>query len=221
MKEAYFTNDSLPATAKRMLGSVTLRDPSRRPLFQPELTALLVIDMQDYFLHPDSLAFLPSGPAIVPGVQSLISACAAAQRPIIFTRHLDLPETDTAMWRWWQRRLLSDDPLSRLTRTLNASGALVLEKNAYDAFLRTDLEATLRSRSVTQVLVCGVMTNLCCETTARSAFVRGFDVFIPIDATATMTYELHLATIRNLAHGFAEIDTTQSFLSRLQEPDGA
>ncbi len=47
------------------------------------------------------------------------------------------------------------------------------------------------------------MTHLCCETTARSAFVRGFEVFFTIDGTATYNKEFHFATLHNLAHGFA------------------
>jgi len=51
--------------------------------------------------------------------------------------------------------------------------------------------------------VAGVMTNLCCETTAREAFVRGFRVFFSVDATATSSVDLHEATLKNLAYGFA------------------
>lgn len=56
---------------------------------------------------------------------------------------------------------------------------------------------------IKEVIVTGVMTNLCCETTAREAFVRGFRVFFSTDATATSLPELHDATLKNLAYGFA------------------
>ena len=55
------------------------------------------------------------------------------------------------------------------------------------------------------MVVSGVMTHLCCETTARSAFVRGFEVFFLIDGTATYNKEHHLATLLNLSHGFANL----------------
>ena len=54
-----------------------------------------------------------------------------------------------------------------------------------------------------EVIVTGVMTNLCCETTARDAFIRGFRVFFSTDATATINAELHEATLKNMAYGFA------------------
>lgn len=56
---------------------------------------------------------------------------------------------------------------------------------------------------VEEVIVIGVMTNLCCETTAREAFVRGYRVFFSTDATATVSGELHDAALMNLAYGFA------------------
>ncbi|MCK4594746.1 isochorismatase family protein, partial [bacterium] len=71
------------------------------------------------------------------------------------------------------------------------------------AFFETPLEALLNEKQVTQLVICGVMTHLCCETTARSAFVRGFQVILPVDATATYTKELHRATLLTLSHGFA------------------
>ncbi len=67
----------------------------------------------------------------------------------------------------------------------------------------TSLEQELRSRGVEQVVVTGVMTHLCCETTARTAFVRGFEVFFCVDGTATYTEAFQRASLLNLAHGFA------------------
>lgn len=80
---------------------------------------------------------------------------------------------------------------------------LVVEKNTYSAFRGTGLEERLVEMGVEEVIVTGVMTNLCCETTAREAFVRGFRVFFSTDATATSAVELHEATLMNMAYGFA------------------
>ena len=62
-----------------------------------------------------------------------------------------------------------------------------------------------RGQQVTDVVITGVMTHLCCETTARSAFVRGYRVWFPVDGTATFNLDFHLGTLRALAHGFASI----------------
>jgi isochorismate hydrolase len=60
------------------------------------------------------------------------------------------------------------------------------------------------------------MAHLCCETTARSAFVRGFEVFFVVDATATYNRQFHQSTLINLAHGFAIPVLTQEVLDALR-----
>lgn len=79
----------------------------------------------------------------------------------------------------------------------------VVGKRTYSAFAGTGLEEMLVGMGVEEVIVTGVMTNLCCETTARDAFGRGFRVFFSTDATATDDEDLHEATLKNMAHGFA------------------
>ena len=88
---------------------------------------------------------------------------------------------------------------------IDVSTGTLIQKSQYDAFYQTDLEKLLREKDVSQVIICGVMTHLCCETTARSAFMRGFEVFFPVDGTATYNLEFHRASLMNLAHGFAKI----------------
>jgi isochorismate hydrolase len=91
----------------------------------------------------------------------------------------------------------------------------LVEKHTYSAFYDTDLESFLKGMGKTEVIVAGVMTNLCCETTAREAFVRGFRVFFSADATATSSEDLHSATLKNLAYGFAYIVDCQRLKSYL------
>ena len=64
-------------------------------------------------------------------------------------------------------------------------------------------------------MICGVMTHLCCETTARDAFMRGFDVYFVMDATATCNEELHLSSLLTLSHGFAVMVETEEVLGWL------
>ncbi len=69
-----------------------------------------------------------------------------------------------------------------------------------------------------QLLITGVTTHLCCESTARSAFVRGFAVFIAIDGTATLNRELHVASLRALALGFARPVLGAELLAAMAAP---
>jgi isochorismate hydrolase len=201
MRHAYFTPENIHQKSQEMLRDLgDLR--KMRPLYLGN-SALLVLDMQDYFLDSASHAFIPSGESIIPGIQRLVAIFAENRRPVIFTRHINTPEDAGAMSRWWKDLINAENPLSRITRALDTSKGIILQKSQYDAFYKTDLEKYLKEKDVTQVVITGVMTHLCCETTARSAFVRGFDVFFAIDGTATYNQDFHRAALTNLSHGFA------------------
>jgi isochorismate hydrolase len=203
-KEPYFTSETIHAKAQSMLALVSeFRRRHENIRFQPERAALLVLDMQDYFLRADSHAFIPSAPAILPGIQSLIKVFTAHERPVIYTRHVNTPEDVGLMAKWWHELVRPDAAVSKIAAGLDVSQGKIARKSQYDAFFGTSLEADLRAGGVGEVVITGVMTHLCCETTARSAFIRGFEVFFTIDGTATYTEAFHLATLLNLSHGFA------------------
>ncbi|XP_062079784.1 nicotinamidase 2-like [Humulus lupulus] len=167
----------------------------------PRAAALLVIDVQNYF---SSMAN-----PILPNLLATIRLCRRASIPVIFTRHCHKSLTDNpVLAEWWNGDIILDgtpdaDLMPDLDSVRRPGEDVLLEKNTYSAFQGTGLEEILRKRCVEEVIVTGVMTNLCCETTARDAFVKGFRVFFSTDATATANAELHDATLKNLAYGFA------------------
>jgi isochorismate hydrolase len=203
-REPYFTPGTIQAVARAMLEPLApLHARHADQVFMPDRAALLVLDMQDYFLEPASHAFIPAAPAILPNITKLIQSFSSSHRPIIFTRHLNTPADAGGMSRWWRDLLHPDSPLSRISSALDSSSGIHIEKGQYDAFHGTQLEQVLRSRDVEQLVITGVMTHLCCETTARAAFMRGFAVFFCVDGTATYNRDFHQASLLNLAHGFA------------------
>ena len=202
-KEAYFTAATIQRQSDELLRNVMALRKQRDWAFDPGRAALLVLDMQECFLDPGSHSYVPSGRAIIPGIEMLIRVFAGSSRPIIFTRHLNTAEDAGLMAKWWKDLIEETSPRSGLISELDASAGRVFRKHRYDAFSGTDLEDTLKSRSVKQVVICGLMTHLCCETTARSAFMRGFEVFFTVDGTATYAEAFHAATLLNLSHGFA------------------
>lgn len=200
-KESYFTRENIAAEAMAMAGQLPVN--RRTAPFCPAKAALLVIDMQRFFLSPDSHAFLPAAPAIVPNIVALTAAFTRSQRPVVFTRHANTPGNAGRMAAWWRELPMRGHPLAAIDASLPATEPAVVEKSQYDAFYQTDLEERLRGAGVEQVVVSGVATHLCCETTARSAFVRGFAVFVVIDGTATWNRERHVSSLRAMAHGCA------------------
>ena len=179
-----------------------------------------MLDMQDFFLSPDSHAFIPSAPELVPVILELAEEFEMHDLPVVYTRHLNTKEDSGMMGRWWKDTITREDPLSKIHEVFDTSWAGIVEKSQYDAFYNTGLDELLHQLEITTVVITGVMTDLCCETTARSAFVRGYRVLMPVDGTATMNMELHRATTANLAHGFAEPVSVSSIINEIRKKDG-
>lgn len=171
--------------------------------------ALLVMDMQSFFLDECSPAFLPSAPSMVPNVRRLIEAFRASRLPVVFTVHKD---QGGPMQRWWGRSM--DEAWSH-EPVFEVSQEEVVVKDVYDAFHNTELESILAAKKVGSVVVAGVCTHLCIESTVRSAFCRGYQVVVPADATACHNLAFHRASLMNMAHGFAHVDTTEGIIRRL------
>jgi isochorismate hydrolase len=202
-KERYFTFESLPKKSRAMRSALNSFRRAHQRIFSPDESALLILDMQGYFLAEASHAYIPSAPAIIPGIIELCSVYRAKSLPIIFTQHVNSSEDAVLMATWWKDLINPEDPRSAIIPEFQGEGTIIIEKSQYDAFYKTELEELLKARNVKQLVICGVMTHLCCETTARSAFVRGFEVFFTIDGTATYNERFHRATLLNLAHGVA------------------
>ena len=141
-REEYYNADTIAGVAGTMAGKLPVN--SRAAAFSPAAAALLVIDMQRYFLHPDSHAFLPSAAAIIPRINALIDAFAKTGRPVFFTRHGNDKRDGAQMATWWGELLTRDHPLAGLENSLDLAGRPVIEKSQYDAFFNTDLDARLR-----------------------------------------------------------------------------
>jgi isochorismate hydrolase len=202
-KEPYFLLESIEAKAQEFLdGVLGLRERHPNVSYRPQEAALLVLDMQEYFLDVGSHAYIPSAPAIVPALTRLQVAFQEAGRPVIFTRHMNTPVNAGMMAEWWRDLINPRSAHSQLIDQFNTSNTTIIKKNQYDAFYQTSLARTLRELGTRQVVICGVMTHLCCDTTARAAFMHGFEVFFTVDGTATYNEMLHRATLLTLSHGF-------------------
>ncbi len=216
IKERYFTPQNLDQQAIELYTQVRGSSRDTRLPYHPRESALLVLDMQEYFLTPASHAFVPSAPAIVAGIARLIEACTSSGRPIIFTQHVNTEGDAGMMSVWWKDMITAENAYHRIIPEFDLTRGTLIQKTQYDAFYQTRLEQTLTEHAVRQVVICGVMTHLCCETTARSAFMRGFTVFFPVDGTATYNLDFHRATLTNLAHGFACVVLMKDILQALR-----
>lgn len=196
-----------------------LREFSTRREISYKRPALLILDMQRFFLESNSHAFIPSAPSIISRIKRLKQFCQKHAHLVYLTRHLNSIENAKMVQNWWRDLITEDNPYSGIISDLSDVENRIITKPQYDAFYSTDLENELRFNGINQVIITGVMTHLCCETTARSAFMRGFEVIFPADGTATYNEDFHQATLLNLSHGFAHITSIDRIISQLQDCD--
>ncbi|HSG67062.1 MAG TPA: isochorismatase family protein [Bacteroidales bacterium] len=217
MKEKYFTADSIEEESSALIEEVKYYAGKR--IFKTDIKhmALLVVDMQNYFLDSEEHAFIPSAPVILPNVIKLMEICKDHGVPTILTRHINTRNDAGLMGIRWHEVIRDEDPRSHLHKDIAAIGGEVMVKSQFDAFHNTQLEKRLKAAGVKQIIITGVMTNMCCETTARSAFVKGFEVIMPVDATAAYNYEFHLATFLNMAYMFSTPLTTRDLIASMNE----
>lgn len=179
----------------------------RKAMPEPKQAGLLVIDLQNYF----SRIVQP----VLENILSVIQSCRHRGIPILFTQHGHThPESDGGeLIDWWGEVIVRGTEDWKLIPEIEVeSGDIVLSKKHYSAFLETELNSMLQSKGIKDLIISGVMTNLCCETTARDAFMRNYRVFFLIDGTATGRSDHHLATLKNLGYGFAYLLTCQDLI---------
>ena len=148
--------------------------------------ALLIIDVQnDYF--PGGANELVHAYEAEKKIQELIADSRAAGRPIIYIQHFNPPD-DYFFLEGTKGAEISD-------RIRPQKGDKVIVKRYPNSFLETELDAYLKSLRVDTLLVCGMMTHMCVDTTVRAAMDYGYRVHLAADACATMDLTLNGETI--------------------------
>ena len=194
----------------------------------PTKLALINVDMQNCFVENSPIA-APAGRALVDRINPLIKTCRMAGVLIIHTSHVIrpdrsnigvmgeiIPSENTDMIR-------KGMPSAELHDQLNvADGDVLLDKPRFGSFHGTDLELILRARGIDTIIVSGICTNICCETTAREANVRDFRVFFLTDGTATFAIDdlsaedVQNATCATLGFAFAQLSTVDEMIARVE-----
>lgn len=193
----------------------------------PSRTALINVDLQRCFVEGSPLA-APGGLAVVEAVNRLARACRQAGALVVHTRSSIKPDRSNAgvmaeLVPAFIIDLYAEGSASaELHDALEVDPAdIILGKPRYGVFHGTDLEQILRSRGIDTVIITGIATNICCETTAREASQRDFHVFFVSDATATMPMggvpadDLQRAACASLARVFAQVATVDEILSKI------
>lgn len=191
--------------------------------FNLNSTALVVIDIQNDMCHQNGFygrtgRNLQYMQAIIPKVRNLIDGARNAGVKIIFIksyfdekymnstmkiRKMELGRTEDL--------LIEGDWGSELI-IMPEKGDLTIIKNAYSAFIGTTLEQRLRQEGVESIVVTGVLTNVCCESTIRHGFMLGFNTVLIEDCCASDNLEAHKSSIYNITNYFGWVTNSSTLL---------
>ena len=184
-------------------------------------TALLVIDMQNAFCSPLG-SFRKRGynlldlEQIIENIKVLLHNSNKMGWEIIFTKlefkedysnagllvmkkHPSIKKEKAYVEESWD-----SDIIDELKELMN-DNTMIIRKTRYDPFLKTELEAILRNKSIKNLLLVGVLTNVCLESAARSAFDHDFNVTVIKEATSTYSENLYKTSLVNINSHFGQV----------------
>ena len=176
--------------------------------FERERSVLLVIDMQNDFVQAGAVMEVPDAKKQVPKIKGLIDVCRGLGVPVIYTVHetdpLYCPQEIAAFPHLVSSGMRKNtDGIKVVDGLKPLESEIIIQKRRFSAFYQTDLELILRGirgrmNPCDTVIICGTVTNICCESTARDAFYRDFKVVFGTDICSAITQEAHKATLANM-----------------------
>ncbi len=191
-----------------------------------ENAALIVVDMQNIWVHPRGTRYLPTSEEIIPKIKELLAVCRRSRVPVIYlytTKRKDLADVGIfADLKPESHRV--DDPWSNFEGTPGAEiyegvnpepDDVVIKKFRYSGFYGTQLENILRKLGRDVIAVSGVATNVCCDSTARDGAMRDFKVIFLSDCNAAFSREEQEATLKNFSKHFGIVLDSQEFINQV------
>lgn len=206
------------------------------PFIDPRVTALLAIDMQNGFCHPESRMEkagigTTNQRAIVPNVLRLIELARERKIPVMFSQQVHFPE-DVARRR---HRIPSHQSKQAWTPCLRGTWEVdlidevaavvrpedyIVEKHRASMFFQTTLDAKLRMLGIEQLIVSGTTTAFCIETTIRDAYFRDFDVIAVEDCIADPRPQFHEDTMAKVDQFFGAVVSLEELPSLIMDAEG-
>ena len=200
-------------------------------IIDPRETTLLVVDMQNGFCDPQGamaragVNYFPQN-RIVPAVKELVSVCRRAGIHVAWSLQRHYPDDLTRKKHRIPSHLTKLGAIPCLKDTWDAELVAqlkgdvlpeddVFEKHRSSCFYNTTLEVKLRMRGMTTLIVCGVATNYCVESTIRDAYARDYDIVVVEDCVATLWEDLHRATLRNVELFYGTVVSLGALSERL------
>jgi ureidoacrylate peracid hydrolase len=191
---------------------------TRRLEFDPDQSAVLVIDMLNDFLEPEGAMPLLEGRRLYEPIRRLLKAARVAGARVIWICDEHLP-TDREFEKRSVHCLQGSWGAEIVSELEPVDSELRIPKTRYSGFFETDLDQLLRQTSINHLILTGVVTNICVRSTAHDAFFRDYRVTIPVECVAATSereqestlYDLdtHYGTVAGLEEVLAILDGAQ------------
>lgn len=203
--------------------------------FDGPKTALIVIDMQLYFVGEGQPSECPVARDIVPNINRLADATRRAGGTVIWVQTHSGPES-LDFWSAYYERMTPENAEKRVEGMSPGGsgfdiwpdldvqeGDPIVPKTRYSAFIPhpSKMEAVLKERGIDTVMVTGVSTCTCCESTARDAMMMNYRTMMISDANAAPDDELHNATLNQFYLQFGDVQTTDEVVALLEASQSA
>lgn len=202
-------------------------------VIDPRKAALVVVDMQNYFVKQGHQSEVPAAREIVPNINRLAAELRRRGGHVVWVRN---GTNDTReSWSNYHNYLQSRDRAERRLKSMDIGEDgyeywhgndirpedAQITKKRYSAFIQgsSDIERHLHERGIDTLLITGTATNVCCESTARDAMMLNFKVVMVADGLATHTDEEHNATLSNFYGQFGDVQTTDEVFESLAKGD--
>jgi ureidoacrylate peracid hydrolase len=198
--------------------------------FDPQRTALIVVDMQRAFLRPEA-GYVACSAAldIIPAINQLANAVREAGGPVVWLKNIHDAHTETD---WPVMTAMAGDASNARRAAALAPGSIgfeldaeldvrdedeVVVKRRYSAFLQgsSDLEAILTARGIDTLLMAGTTTDVCVESSARDGMMCNFKVIVVSDATAALSPEMHVGALNAIYFHFGDVMSTAMALEEI------
>ena len=181
----------------------------------PTRTAVIVVDMQNGFCHPDGSLFAPASESAIDHVKTVVSRAREAGARVVYTRDVHPPEQFEDAHYYdeferWGEHVVEGTWDAELVDELDVrDDDLVVEKHTYDAFYQTELEGWLESHGIDDLLICGTLANVCVLHTAGSAGLRDYRPILVTDALGYLDPDHKEYAVEHADWLFGETTTTE------------
>ncbi len=189
----------------------------RQIQLDPKRAAVVVVDMINEFCKPGGKMVLPGYEVLVPHQLDVIAAARTAGTPVIWVR--DSHRRNLRRDREMLKRTPHCEEDSWATEVIADLGArddeFHVTKSRYSAFFQTDLDLLLKDMTIDQLIVFGVVTNICVRSTVHDAFFIGYEVVVPRDCCAATGPREQESTLYDIATHFGIVSDAQSVVAAL------